>query len=416
MADVFGTLARKLQKNRLRAEHASSEKTGVKSAHTMNCRSTSTRKHERINRQLDTADLIEQVIPSRVNIQREMSHLQRKAGTVSRESDAMPQTVPEESMNLSYTNIEDKGKSKTMEYPYSENIAEMETSKSEQPVAQEQDKPYEVSSADADGAMQDDYLLGKIDEFREKAKLLQQLLVTKESKVKELQVIVEEREGKAEKLQQIVNERQKRADGISAAVTEKIDVLIDQVTEKMSTMENSIRNEVVNGNRVSSEQAHRLDDSMEDISSQLETLEAAIKNINTNVQSFDASMKSIDTRVQSMDTNFREIDSSIQAIDSSVKSVDTNVQSLDTNVKSLDTNFNGITDDIDEISEKIHSENVKSYRNTVDLFKELDDKLDRMEELQRSISTVKTVAVGAVAVTVINLLVTIFLVVMNVLL
>ena len=39
-----------------------------------------------------------------------------------------------------------------------------------------------------------DFLLTQIDEFREKAKQLQELLLSKESKVKELQTIVAERE------------------------------------------------------------------------------------------------------------------------------------------------------------------------------------------------------------------------------
>lgn len=43
----------------------------------------------------------------------------------------------------------------------------------------------------------EDFLLNQIDEFREKAKQLQSLLISKESKVQELQEIVEERgEGK----------------------------------------------------------------------------------------------------------------------------------------------------------------------------------------------------------------------------
>ena len=40
----------------------------------------------------------------------------------------------------------------------------------------------------------EDFLLKQIDEFREKAKQLQALLVTKEDKVQELQNIVDERE------------------------------------------------------------------------------------------------------------------------------------------------------------------------------------------------------------------------------
>ena len=64
----------------------------------------------------------------------------------------------------------------------------------------------------------DDFLITQIDEFREKAKRLQEMLKTKETKAKELSSIVEEREAKADELQQILDERQAKADGITAQV------------------------------------------------------------------------------------------------------------------------------------------------------------------------------------------------------
>ena len=60
----------------------------------------------------------------------------------------------------------------------------------------------------------EDFLLSQIDEFREKAKQLQDLLAAKENKVQELQSIVNEREGKAEEWQHILVERQEEADKI----------------------------------------------------------------------------------------------------------------------------------------------------------------------------------------------------------
>ena len=57
----------------------------------------------------------------------------------------------------------------------------------------------------------EDFLLSQIDEFREKAKQLQNLLTSKESKVQELQNLVNEREDKAQELEQILSERQEEA-------------------------------------------------------------------------------------------------------------------------------------------------------------------------------------------------------------
>ena len=86
----------------------------------------------------------------------------------------------------------------------------------------------------------DDFLLTQIDEFRERAKRLQEMLNTKESKAEELSSIVEEREAKAEELQQILDERQEKADGITAQVAKQIDVLIASVHEKMQEIETSM--------------------------------------------------------------------------------------------------------------------------------------------------------------------------------
>ena len=59
---------------------------------------------------------------------------------------------------------------------------------------------------------QDDFLLKQIDEFKEKAKQLQTILVTKENKVDELQGVLEEREEQAKQLQQVLEEQQQEAD------------------------------------------------------------------------------------------------------------------------------------------------------------------------------------------------------------
>ena len=68
----------------------------------------------------------------------------------------------------------------------------------------------------------EDFLLSQIDEFREKAKQLQNLLTSKESKVQELQNLVNEREDKAQELEQILSERQEEADEIVSDFSKSI--------------------------------------------------------------------------------------------------------------------------------------------------------------------------------------------------
>ncbi len=86
----------------------------------------------------------------------------------------------------------------------------------------------------------DDFLLSQIDEFREKAKQLQNLLSSRESKVQELQDLVTEREGKAEELDGILKEKQSQADNLTRNVEQHIDGLIEKVDEKLDLVNQSI--------------------------------------------------------------------------------------------------------------------------------------------------------------------------------
>ena len=42
-----------------------------------------------------------------------------------------------------------------------------------------------------------------------------------------------------------------------------------------------------------------------------------------------------------------------------------------------------------DLSEKVHSENVKCYRNIQDLFNEFDSKIEKMDEMEKSVGAVK---------------------------
>ena len=58
----------------------------------------------------------------------------------------------------------------------------------------------------------EDFFLKQIDEFKEKAKYLQGLLTTKESKVEELDTVLEEKEEKSKTFQKILDGQKKEAD------------------------------------------------------------------------------------------------------------------------------------------------------------------------------------------------------------
>lgn len=87
----------------------------------------------------------------------------------------------------------------------------------------------------------DDFLLKQIDEFRDKAQQLQDLINTKETKVRELQLLVDERESKATKLQMELDERQREADSLVGNVEEQVDKLIKKSKFSKMTIQRTSR-------------------------------------------------------------------------------------------------------------------------------------------------------------------------------
>ena len=129
----------------------------------------------------------------------------------------------------------------------------------------------------------DDFLLAQIDEFREKAKELQEILVTKESKAQELQTIVKEREDKADELQQILDERQGKVDGIEAEVAKQIDQLIVRVNAKMDEIEQSMGGQMENFSKTITGEMTNLS---RNVSAEVNSLG---RNINDNLQGIEDS-------------------------------------------------------------------------------------------------------------------------------
>ena len=188
----------------------------------------------------------------------------------------------------------------------------------------------------------EDLLLSQIDEFREKAQQLQSLLLSKESKVAELQNIVDEREGKAKELESILSERQRQADGITEEMTKQIDSLIGKVSAKMDEIGYSI-----------------------------------VNSVNDNVG--------------------RELTETRQLSEKQIEELNELRDLLATLTPQLETVKT-------ELSEKIHVENVKCYRNILDLFKSMEAKMDQVDEVQQRVSSVHKCSVAIIILTILNML------------
>lgn len=221
----------------------------------------------------------------------------------------------------------------------------------------------------------DDFLLTQIDEFRERAKRLQEMLNTKESKAEELSSIVEEREAKAEELQQILDERQEKADGITAQVAKQIDVLIASVHEKMQEIETSMNANMDNLGR--------------SVSSQIGNLG---QSLGTEISGIGQYLDFGNTLEQTR----RITEEGTAAVTTAVNEANAHM------LQSLGELNDQLVAIKSELSDKVHTENVKCFRNIQDLFKVMGDKVDTVSELEKQVHSTRTFAIVSAVLAIIN--------------
>ena len=197
---------------------------------------------------------------------------------------------------------------------------------------------------DVMGSGQQD-LLAQIDEFREKAQELQEILNHKETRAKELQNLVYEREVRARELQREVTERKAQADGVARIIEEKFDGLMKEVGGKLDEVHASVS----------------------DMKSSVTDMKAAVS------ESIQESGKTQEERLEKMSEELRgQIQEDLGAMKG-------------------------------ELAEKIHNESVQSYRNMSELVKNVEQKLDKMEALDKKLKSLKGWSVAIVLFTILNL-------------
>ena len=175
----------------------------------------------------------------------------------------------------------------------------------------------------------EDFLLQQIDEFREKAKQLQQLMKNRETKAKELQGVVDEREARASELDSLIHVRKGEADKIMKNVSVRIDSMSAGVRDEMSDLSESLSKEVSGLTQ---------------------------KLTNELNQSTEKTRLVVEAATQSMiDQNTR----SLEGLKEQLEQLDHKEQ-----ISELSTEMNSqITTLKTDIADKIHAEDVKCYRN-----------------------------------------------------
>ena len=175
----------------------------------------------------------------------------------------------------------------------------------------------------------EDFLLQQIDEFREKAKQLQQLMQSRETKAKELQGVVDERQAQASELDSLINVRRDEADKIMDNVTERIDAMSAGVRNEMSGLSDAVSKQV---SGLSQNLAHELN------------------------QSTEKTRQVVETATQNMiDQNTRSLEGLKEQLDqlSHLEQIGELSTEMNSQISTLKT----------DIADKIHAEDVKCYRN-----------------------------------------------------
>ena len=191
-----------------------------------------------------------------------------------------------------------------------------------------------------DNVEREDFLLSQIDEFREKAKQLQTLISSKEDKVQELQEIVEEKEGQAKELSDIIEERQDAAERVVSGVGEQIDGMVGKVDAKLKELNETF--------------AERL-------------AENAVNSTEQN----EAVRKLIDEYQDKMSEAIKGLDGQFEAVKN-------------------------------EICEKVHTEDVKCYRNMQTLIEESDRKIEETKDAVAELVSLKTMVKVTLVFTALN--------------
>lgn len=186
----------------------------------------------------------------------------------------------------------------------------------------------------------DDALLAQIDEFRVRAQQLQQLLDSRQERARKLQQIVSEREDKAEELEKIVKERQVRADGLTEAVEKKIDSMASNVDVKLEAVKNAVNAELKDGQAKDETRTLELKETLNQVSEKVDGMSAVTEQLDT--------------------------------------------------VKA-------------DLSEKIHTESVQSYRNLSELLKNVEGRLGKLDALEREVAKLRKVTRAIIIFTIINL-------------
>ncbi len=186
----------------------------------------------------------------------------------------------------------------------------------------------------------EDFLLKQIDEFREKARQLQQMMATRQSAAEKLENDLGEKEAQASELDDLIELRQNEADKIMGSVSERINAMSEDVRQEMSGLSDAVSREVSGLSDAMSREVSGLSQNL--------THEIGLSTESTRQAVVSAAQNVIDQNTRSLEGLKEQLEQLEQL--EQINELSTEMSSQITTLKS-------------DIAEKIHAEDVKCYRN-----------------------------------------------------
>ncbi len=252
---------------------------------------------------------------------------------------------------------------------------------------------YEERTTDT--VSKEDFLLSQIDEFKERAKHLQELLNTKETKADELEALVGERQEKADELDQILNERQEQLDNLSAQMEEQMGSIATQVDGQMDRFVAQVDDRL-------DDLANRVDGRLDNFATQVD---GQMGQMTTRVEGKVGSLASqveeqIDSLIEKVALKLEELETCMKEDIADGKQFnEKKTQELKEALEQLEAQLANIKVDL---SDKVHTENVMCYRNISDLIKAIEVKLEGIGDLDNKLGFIRNFSIIAVVVSAVN--------------
>lgn len=219
-------------------------------------------------------------------------------------------------------------------------------------------------------------LLDQIEEFRGKARQLQELLTSREQKLAHLQQEIELRQGRADYLDKLLAGQEEEANrlitGVTIQVQDMTDALekeMDQFDFKVNRLITQVQEELTSQTMQSRQQ---LDEQVSQVQKSLNTqLADATLQVDRIQQKLERQMDEIAAQMTGKTTQMEELFSA--HLRQNQESSEKQAEEIRT---TLQTTTDALRDMKGDILERIHTEDVKCYRNTKAVLEHMKDDLD----------------------------------------